>query len=106
MYSALATSHATGVLSVFWLIPVIPLVSAAILLGLNRWADRWGHVLGVLSVLASFVLGLIGFIQLAGLPENARAVEVTLFDFIPVGSLNVTFGLLFDPLAGIFVLLI
>src|SRR5262245_61581770 len=106
MYSALATSHATGVLSVFWLVPVIPLASAGILLGLNRWADTWGHVLGVLSVGASFVLGLIGFIQLAGLPEDARAVQVSLFDFIAVGRLNVDFGLFFDPLAGVFVLLI
>src|SRR5689334_16266247 len=106
MYSAIATSHATGVLSVFWLVPVIPLASAGILLGLNRWADKWGHVLGVLSVGASFVLGLIGFIQLAGLPENARAIQLSLFDFIAVGRLNVDFGLFFDPLAGVFVLLI
>jgi len=106
MYSAIATSHATGVLSVFWLVPVIPLASAGNLLGLNRWADKWGHVLGVLSVGASFVLGLIGFIQLAGLPENARAIQISLFDFIAVGRLNVDFGLFFDPLAGVFVLLI
>jgi NADH-quinone oxidoreductase subunit L len=31
---------------------------------------------------------------------------VTLFQFLQVGNLNVDFGLLFDPLSAVFVLLI
>ena len=37
-------------MSSVWLLVAIPLVSAAVLLVLGRRADRWGHVLGVLSV--------------------------------------------------------
>ncbi|MBF9132934.1 NADH-quinone oxidoreductase subunit L [Plantactinospora sp. S1510] len=97
-------AHATGLLGSVWLLVAIPLVSAAILLLLGRRADRWGHWLGVASIGATFALGLSYFIGLRGL-EN-RSVELSLWDFIAVGDLHVDFGLLFDPLAAVFVLLI
>lgn len=50
------------------------------------------------------MLGLAFFFQLRGL-EN-KSVELSLWDFIAVGNLRVDFGLLFDPLAAVFVLLI
>jgi NADH-quinone oxidoreductase subunit L len=96
---------ASGTLSGIWLLVAIPLVSAAILLLLGKKADKWGHWLGVLAVAASFVLGLIFFFSLRGLDGN-RSAEQSLFDFIVVGKLHVDFGLLFDPLSGVFVLLI
>jgi NADH-quinone oxidoreductase subunit L len=97
-------AEATGLLSSMWLLLAIPSVSAAILLLAGRRADRWGHWLGVGSVAAAFALGLTYFIQLSGL-EN-KSVQLSLWDFLSVGSLNVDFGLLFDPLSGVFVLLI
>jgi NADH-quinone oxidoreductase subunit L len=99
-------AHATGALSGIWLLVAIPLASAAILLLLGKRADKWGHWLGVLAVAASFVLGLIFFFSLRGLDPEARSAELSLWDFIAVGNLHVDFGLLFDPLAGVFVLLI
>ncbi len=98
-------AHATGALSGIWLLVAIPLASAAVLLLLGKRADKWGHWLGVLAVAVPFVLGLIFFISLAGLDGN-RSAQQNLFDFIVVGKLNVGFGLLFDPLSGVFVLLI
>ncbi|MCY1137376.1 NADH-quinone oxidoreductase subunit L [Actinoplanes sp. Pm04-4] len=97
---------ASGVLSGIWLLVAIPLASAAILLLLGKRADKWGHWLGVLAVAATFVLGLIFFLDLRGLDAEARSAQVSLWDFIAVGNLHVDFGLLFDPLAGVFVLLI
>ncbi|AEB42356.1 NADH-quinone oxidoreductase subunit L [Micromonospora maris] len=99
-------SYATadGLLSSVWLLVAIPLLSAAVLLLLGRRADRWGHWLGVAAIGAAFVLGLSYFLGLRGL-EN-KSVELSLWDFIAVGGLHVDFGLLFDPLAGVFVLLI
>ncbi|MFJ6150013.1 NADH-quinone oxidoreductase subunit L [Micromonospora profundi] len=99
-----AYASAGGLLSSVWLLVAIPLLSAAILLLLGRRADRWGHWLGVGSIGAAFVLGLAFFFQLRGL-EN-KSVELSLWDFIAVGNLRVDFGLLFDPLAAVFVLLI
>ncbi|MGC4745315.1 NADH-quinone oxidoreductase subunit L [Micromonospora sp. DT201] len=97
-------AQATGLLGGVWLLVAIPLLSAAILLLLGRRADRWGHWLGVAAIGAAFVLGLSFFFQLRGL-EN-KSVELSLWDFIAVGDLRVDFGLLFDPLAAVFVLLI
>ena len=93
-------------MNTFWLLVAIPLASAAILLLLGRWADRWGHVLGVVSIGAAFVLGLVYFLRLDDLPADGRFAELTLFQFLNVGSLTVDFGLLFDPLSAVFVLLI
>jgi NADH-quinone oxidoreductase subunit L len=84
----------------------IPALSAVILLLGGRAADRWGHWLGVLAPAASFVLGLIGFVQLTGKPADARSFSVNLWNFIDSGSLHVNFGFLFDPLSAVFVLLI
>ncbi len=98
---------ASGALTQIWLLIAIPLASAALLLLTGRWANRWGHLLGCASVGASFVLGLIYFINLGGLPADRRSAEVSLFSFIPpIGDLTVDFGLLFDPLSAVFVLLI
>lgn len=101
---AVTYGTAEGLLGSVWLLVAIPLVSAVILLLLGRRADRWGHWLGVASVGVAFLLGLTYFFQLRGL-EN-RSVELSLWDFIAVGDLRVDFGLLFDPLAAVFVLLI
>jgi NADH-quinone oxidoreductase subunit L len=90
----------------FWLLIAIPLASAAVLLLLGRRADRWGHWLGVASIGAAFVLALVSFFQLGDLPADHRAAEITLFQFLHVGQLTVDFGLLFDPLSAVFVLLI
>src|SRR5213078_701097 len=42
----------------------------------------------------------------AARPARHRAADRTLFTFLEVGKLKITFGLLFDPLSAIFVLLI
>jgi NADH-quinone oxidoreductase subunit L len=94
----------TGVLSSFWLLIAIPLASAAVLLLLGRRADKWGHLLGVGSVGFAFVLGLTYFFALSGLDN--KAVARSLFMFMPVGGLKIDFGLLYDPLSAVFVLLI
>ncbi len=108
---ALSYAPATGALSHFWLLIAIPLASATILLLLGKRADKWGHWLGVLAMLAAFVFALIYFFALRNVPTpapgvEARSAELNLWNFFSVGTLRVTFGLLFDPLAAIFVLLI
>jgi NADH-quinone oxidoreductase subunit L len=101
---AVSFAPASGVLSSFWLLIAIPLVSAAILLLAGRRADRWGHLLGVASVGVAFVLGLIYFFSLGG--RDNKTASLDLFQYIPVGGLKIDVGLLYDPLSAIFVLLI
>src|SRR5919112_1528574 len=98
------TVPATGLFSASWLLIALPLAGAAVLLLAGRRADRWGHLLGCATVVAAFVLGVLLTIDLAS-SEEAR-VAVGLFTFIGVGDLDVTAGLLYDPLSAAFVLLI
>ncbi|MGY1681771.1 NADH-quinone oxidoreductase subunit L [Geodermatophilus sp. SYSU D01176] len=95
------TVPADGLIAASWLLIALPLAGAAVLLLGGRRTDRWGHLLGTGTVVAAFVLGLLCTLQLDG-----RRVDVDLFTFVATGSLDVQAGLLFDPLAAVFVLLI
>jgi NADH-quinone oxidoreductase subunit L len=106
---AVEAVEATGTLGWMWLLIALPLASAAVLLLLGRRADRWGHLLGCLSVGAAFILGVVSFFALRDRP--GRSAEVSLFTFLPVDlerfdPVRVDVGLLFDPLSAVFVLLI
>src|SRR3954453_295928 len=98
------TVPASGLLSVSWLLIALPLAGAAVLLLGGRRTDRWGHLLGSATIAAAFVLAVACTVQLAGLDE--RSANVDLYTFIHTGGLDVTAGLLFDPLSAVFALLI
>ena len=89
-----------------WLLIALPLAGAAILLLSGRWSDPWGHLLGCATSLASFVVGAILFADMLGRPGEDRTVHETLFSWVPVGELQVDFGLQLDQLSMCFVLLI
>jgi NADH-quinone oxidoreductase subunit L len=97
---------ATGTASLAWLLFALPAFGALVLLLAGRRADRWGHVLGVATVAASFVIGLLIFFDTLGLAPEQRTRELSLFRWFTVGGLNVDFGLRLDPLSLTFVLLI
>ena len=93
-----------GLLGVSWLLIALPLAGAAVLLLGGRRTDRWGHLLAITTVTASFVLAVLSTVALAGLED--RSVDVDLFTFISTGQLDVRAGLLVDPLSLTFALLI
>jgi NADH-quinone oxidoreductase subunit L len=92
--------------TLLWLTIALPLAGAAVLLLGGRATDTWGHLLGTATVLGSFVCGTALFAHLVGLPAGDRVVRHTLFSWVPVGALQVDFGLQFDALSACFVLLI
>ncbi len=96
----------SGLTSVAWLLLVLPLAGAVILLVGGRRLDRVGPLLGCLTVIASFVIGVMLFLNLMGSPGEQRFAEVRMFDWVPVADLDVGFGLRLDPLSITFVLLI
>jgi NADH-quinone oxidoreductase subunit L len=98
--------EASGAAGSAWLLVAFPLIGAAVLLLGGRATDAWGHLLGCATVLASFVYGVILFFSSTGLPEDQRVQNLHVFDWIPVGQLQVDFGLRIDPLSISFVLLI
>jgi NADH-quinone oxidoreductase subunit L len=89
-----------------WVLPALPLLGAIVLLLGGRRTDPWGHVLGCLMALASFVFGLVLFTDMLGRSEDNRAMHQDLFTWVPVGELRVDFGLQLDQLSMCFVLLI
>ncbi|WP_077684728.1 NADH-quinone oxidoreductase subunit L [Tessaracoccus aquimaris] len=89
-----------------WLLVAIPLVCSAILLLAGKATNAWGHYLATLAVIVSFVLGLVLFIQLLGSPEDARAVNVVVYEWIATGNWSIELGFLADQLSILFVLLI
>jgi NADH-quinone oxidoreductase subunit L len=97
---------ATGVASLAWLLFVLPALGALVLFLAGRRANAWGHWLGVLTVVASFVVGLLIFFETLGLPADQRTRELSLYDWFSVAGLHVDFGLRLDPLSLTFVLLI
>jgi NADH-quinone oxidoreductase subunit L len=98
--------EATGLAGSAWLLVAFPLVGAAVLLLGGKATDAWGHLLGCLTVIASFVYGAMLFFSSTGMAADERVQNVSMFDWIPVDQLQVEFGLRIDPLSISFVLLI
>ena len=92
--------------TLLWLTIALPLAGAVILLLGGRATDAWGHLLGCATVIGSFVCGAALFVHLLGLPAEDRVVHETLFSWVPVGVLQVDFGLQLDALSVCFLLLI
>ena len=102
----MTTLAATGVLRYSWLLLAFPVFGAAVLLIGGRRTDKWGHLLGVLMSLASFVYGVIAFFTLLGYAAPDRSRDLHMYSWIPVAGFQANIGILLDPLSICFVLLI
>ncbi|HEX3921413.1 MAG TPA: NADH-quinone oxidoreductase subunit L [Streptosporangiaceae bacterium] len=98
------TVAAVGVQRAAWLLLAFPVAGAIILLLGGKRTNSWGHLVGVIMPVASFVYGVIAFFAMLGYSQRSR--DIHLFSWIPVGGLKVSIGLLLDPLSICFVLLI
>jgi NADH-quinone oxidoreductase subunit L len=76
-----------------------------LLLG-NPRSSRFAHLLGCATVLASFLVSLLAFFALLGRDAGDRQVGQTLYTWVQAGTFKATFGLLYDPLSAVFLLLI
>ncbi|CRK50898.1 NADH-quinone oxidoreductase subunit L [Rhodococcus sp. RD6.2] len=89
-----------------WLLFALPLAGAAVLLLAGHRSDRWGHLLGCATALASFGVATALFFGMLGRAADDRALHETLFSWVPVAGLQVDFGLQLDQLSVCFALLI
>ena len=97
---------AGGAFGLLWLVIALPALGAVVLLVGGRLADRWGHLLGCATVLASFVLSVVLFFALLGRDAGDRSVGQHLYDWFTAGNYTVRLDLLYDPLSAVFLLLI
>ncbi len=96
-----------GIFDWLWLIVALPALGALLVLVLgNDRCRAWAPLVGVGTVAGSFVLGLLAFVALLGREESERQVGLQLWTWFRAGAFEADFGLLFDPLSGLFVLLI
>ena len=85
-----------------WLLIAFPALGALLLLVGGARTNPWGHLLGCATVIASFVYGLAMLLS----SDVSKGTDTALYSWIPVGDLQVDFGLRIDPLSVTFVLLI
>ncbi len=91
----------------FWLIPLIPGASAALLLLAGRKIPRRGAAwLACLSVLLSFALSAAGFLHLARSGPDAPGLVRTLLPWIKSGSFSAAITFAFDGLAAVMALVV
>ena len=87
-------------LDVVWLIPAFPLVGFVLLLLFGRRLGEPGAgVVAAMAVLGAFVVTVGSFFDLLSMDEHHRSHVVTLFEWVPVSSLQVDMALLADPLS-------
>ncbi|HWC11513.1 MAG TPA: NADH-quinone oxidoreductase subunit L [Acidimicrobiales bacterium] len=87
-------------LDAVWLIPALPLAGFLILLVAGRrLGDPLAGWLATTMVGAAFVATVLVFFELLGEDAEHRSVVHHLFEWIPVGGLQVEVGFLADPLS-------
>jgi len=83
-----------------WLIPAFPLAGfLTILLFGRRLGDPKAGYLATAAVFASFAVAAAIYFDLLSQPEEERETVVTLFSWVPVGTLQVDLAFLVDPLS-------
>ncbi|MGH2783890.1 MAG: NADH-quinone oxidoreductase subunit L [Actinomycetota bacterium] len=91
---------------VAWLIPLFPLAGATFLLLVGKRAGRAAGPLATLMMLASFVTGLVAFVQVTHRPSGERAFIRPVYDWIVAGNFNVSLDLRIDPLSLVMILVV
>ncbi len=83
-----------------WLVPALPLAGFLInLLFGRRLGEPWAGVVATAMTAASFVVVALTYFEMLSLPAEERNNVVTLFSWIPVGSLSIDLAFLVDPLS-------
>src|SRR5229473_6759904 len=101
----------------FWLIPLFPVATAAVMLFFGRrLKNSEVNILCVGSVFLSFVYSLGAFFQLIAMPAGERIATKILFEWIPAGPYHMLNGRLanfvadwgfqLDPLSAVMILVV
>ncbi|HJR19724.1 MAG TPA: NADH-quinone oxidoreductase subunit L [Actinomycetota bacterium] len=91
---------------VAWLIPLFPLAGATFLLLVGKRAGRAAGPLATLMMVASFVTGVIAFVQVTHRPAGERSFIRPVYDWIVAGNFNVSLDLRIDPLSLVMILVV
>ncbi|UCC81366.1 MAG: NADH-quinone oxidoreductase subunit L [Candidatus Zixiibacteriota bacterium] len=89
------------------LVPLFPLIGFLLNGILNRkLPEKTVGFIGSFTIFCSFVLSAWAFILLIQLPEHARSLQSSWFDWVVSGSFSSAFSFLYDPLAAVMMLVV
>lgn len=91
-----------------WLIPLFPLIGFLIngLLGKKIKNETIIGSIGALAVFSSFIVSVLTFIKLIGLPSAERSVNIKIFTWMTAGTFNADIAFLIDPLSCLMLLVV
>ena len=94
-------------LNLIWFIPLLPLAGAILNLILGRkFGDPRSGWVATIATGTSFLVTALVYFEMLGLEAEERSHVEVLFSWLPVGSLQVDFALLADPLSIVMALFI
>ena len=94
-------------LDLIWLIPILPLAGAMINLVFGRkLGDPRSGWVATIATASSFLVTVLAYFEMLGLPAEERSHIVNLFSWIGVGSLQVDLAVLADPLSIVMALFV
>jgi NADH-quinone oxidoreductase subunit L len=88
-----------------WLIPAFPLLGFLVIALFVR-GERQAGLIAAAMVGLSLVATIASLVALQATPEEARRLNVVLWEWISIGTFRIPMGLLFDPLSAVMALLI
>ncbi len=100
------TASPTAAMKLIWLVPSIPLIAAAINLFVGKRLGRGAGWLAVGAMVASFLVATAAVLGLHGLPPDSRLYILRLYDWIQVGSFNVSVDLRLDVLSATMIMVV
>src|SRR4029079_7311079 len=100
-----------------WLIPLLPRIGAAIngLVGIRWFSKSTAGAVACATMAAAAAIAMYAFVQLLGLPPDAREHVVRIADWFPpiplatahgIGSFQVPWAFRLDPLSGMMLLIV
>ncbi|MEE8585574.1 MAG: proton-conducting transporter membrane subunit, partial [Acidobacteriota bacterium] len=91
----------------FWILLLFPLAGAAVN---GLWGKKLPHkLIGLIAcgtVLASFLVAALAFLELTGRSADDRLITVSLFTWIEAGEFVSRAAFLFDPLSAVMILIV
>src|SRR5260370_42589994 len=90
----------------FWVL-LLPLLGFIILGLAGRLMSRTGILTVALGACGlAFLCAALGFISMLGTPASARTTDQVIYTWITSGDFQVSFGLLFDPLSAVMLMIV
>src|SRR5262245_55909359 len=100
-----------------WLIPLLPGIGAAIngLIGIRSFSRKTAGVVACTTMVMALVLAVVAFVELLGLPHDAREYDVVVAQWIPTiplathtgfSGFTVPWGFRLDPLSAMMLLVV